>query len=53
MLISLHIDTVEGGYDKLVEKITDLTNEFTTFHQTIVPDKAMQQATPIPSTDRD
>jgi hypothetical protein len=49
----MRIDTVEEGYDKLIEKITDLTNEFTAFRQNIVLDKTIQQAVPIPSTDRD
>jgi hypothetical protein len=49
----MHINTVEEGYDELIEKITDLTGEFTTFRQKIVPDKNIQQAAPIPYTDRD
>jgi hypothetical protein len=53
MSLSMHIDTVEEGYDELIKKITDLTGEFTTFHQKIVPDKNIQQAAPIPYTDRD
>jgi hypothetical protein len=49
----MHIDTVEEGYDELIKKITDLTGEFTAFHQKIVLDKTIQQAAPIPSTGRD
>jgi hypothetical protein len=51
--LSMRIDTVEEGYDKLIKKITDLIGEFTAFHQNIVLDKTIQQAAPIPSTDRD
>jgi hypothetical protein len=51
--LSMHINTVKEGYNKLIEKITDLTGEFTTFHQKIVLDKTIQQAAPIPSTNRD
>jgi hypothetical protein len=53
MLLSMRINTVEEGYNELIEKITDLTGEFTAFHQKIVPDKNIQQAAPIPYTDRD
>jgi hypothetical protein len=53
MSLSIRIDTVEEGYDKLIEKITDLTGEFTAFCQKIVPDKTIQQAAPSPHTDRD
>jgi hypothetical protein len=49
----MQINTVEEGYNKLIEKITDLTDEFTAFRQNIVLDKTIQQAAPIPSTDRD
>jgi hypothetical protein len=53
MSLSMCIDTVEEGYDELIEKIIDLTGEFTAFCQKIVPDKTIQQAAPIPYTDRD
>jgi hypothetical protein len=52
-LLSLRIDTVEGGYDKLVDKIMDLTIEFAAFHHGIAPDKIMQQITLISSTNKD
>jgi hypothetical protein len=38
----MQINTVEEGYDKLIEKITDLTDEFTAFRQNIVLDKTIQ-----------
>jgi hypothetical protein len=53
MLLSMQIDTVKEGYDELIKKITDLTDEFTAFCQNIVLDKTIQQAALIPSTDRD
>jgi hypothetical protein len=39
--LSICINTVEEGYNKLIEKITDLTSEFTTFCQKIVLDKTI------------
>jgi hypothetical protein len=53
MSLSMCINTVKGGYNELIKNIMDLTGEFTTFCQSIVLDKTIQQTTPIPSTDRD